>query len=127
MNRNFFAISLTLLLAGVLFAQEPTPKSIKMTGYLFDNMCAGSQDADKDFEDEAKGHSVRCAMMSACVRSGYALAVGKKLYKLDEAGNKSALEVLKATKTAEGLKVEIEGRLEGNILHATKITEVAAK
>ncbi|HEX8128496.1 MAG TPA: hypothetical protein VF527_05290 [Pyrinomonadaceae bacterium] len=117
-----------LLLAGVLFAQEQqAPQTVKMTGYLVDNMCAGSATDEKDFEEEAKGHSVRCAMMAACVRSGYALAVGKKLYKLDEAGNKSALEVLKATKTAQGLKVEVEGTVEGHTLHATKITEVAAK
>lgn len=127
MNRKFFAISLTLLLAGVLFAQEKTPQTVKLTGYLIDNACAGAADADKDFEEEAKVHSVRCAMMPACVRSGYALAVGKKLYKLDEAGNKSALELLKATKTAEGLKVEVEGSVEGHTLRATKITEVAAK
>jgi hypothetical protein len=118
---------MTLLLAGVLFAQEQTPQTVKMTGYLIDNMCAGAADADKDFEGEAKEHSVRCAMMPACIRSGYALAVGKKLYKLDEAGNKSALEVLKTTKTAQGLKVEVEGTVEGQTLRATKITEVASK
>lgn len=127
MNRKFFAISLTLLLAGVLFAQEQAPQTTKITGYLVDNMCAGSAEDEKDFEEEAKGHSVRCAMMAACIRSGYAVAVGKKLYKLDEAGNKSALELLKTTKTAQGLKVEVEGTIEGHTLRATKITEVAAK
>ncbi|MDQ1556946.1 MAG: hypothetical protein QOD32_6 [Pyrinomonadaceae bacterium] len=127
MKRKFFAISLTLLLAGVLFAQEQAQPMVKLTGYLIDNACAGAADADKDFEDEAKGHSVRCAMMPACVRSGYALAVGKKLYKLDEAGNKSALQALKATKTAEGLKVEVEGTVEGHTLRVTKLTEVATK
>ena len=127
MNRKFFAISLTLLLAGVLFAQEQARPTVKLTGYLIDNACAGAADADKDFEEEAKGHSVRCAMMAACVRSGYALAVGKKLYKLDEAGNKSALAAFKATKSAEGLKVEVEGTVEGSALRVTKITEVAAQ
>jgi hypothetical protein len=127
MNRKFFAISLTLLLAGVLFAQEQAQPTVKLTGYLIDNACAGAADADKDFEEEAKGHSVRCAMMPACVRSGYALAVGKKLYKLDEAGNKTALELFKATKSTEGLKVEAEGTVKGHTLSATKITEVAAK
>jgi hypothetical protein len=64
--------------------------------------------------------------MPSCSEGGFALVVDKKMYKLDEAGNKAALEVLKATKTKKGLQVEVEGTLEGSTLHATKVTEVKA-
>jgi hypothetical protein len=37
------------------------------------------------------------------------------------------LAVFKATKSAEGLKVEVEGTVEGSALRVTKITEVAAQ
>ena len=130
MTRKVFALSLMLLMAGVLaFAQEAkqAEKSVKLTGYLMDNMCASSQEHDDEaLNHTAKGHPVACTLMPDCSKGGFALVADKKIYKLDEAGNKLALEVLKATKTKKGLQVEVEGTLDGNTLRATKVTEAKA-
>jgi hypothetical protein len=130
MTRKVFAVSLMLVLAGVFaFAQETkqAAKSTKLTGYLMDNMCASSQEHDDEaLHQTAKGHPVTCTLMPECSKGGFALVADKKIYKLDEAGNKLALEVLKATKTKKGLQVEVEGTLDGSTLRATKVTEVKA-
>ncbi|HEV7903088.1 MAG TPA: hypothetical protein VGO96_04535 [Pyrinomonadaceae bacterium] len=129
MTRKVFAVSLMLVLAGVLaFAQETKQagKSVKLTGYLMDNMCASSHGEDEGLVETAKGHPVACALMPDCSKGGFALVVDKKVYKLDEAGNKLALDVLKATKTKKGLQVEVEGTLDGSTLRATKVAEAKA-
>ncbi|MDX6269597.1 MAG: hypothetical protein QOD28_820 [Acidobacteriota bacterium] len=126
MTRKIFALSLLVLMAGVLaFAQE-AKQPLKLTGYLIDNMCAGAEGEGDGVEETAKGHPTACALMPACSATGYSLVVEKKIYKLDEAGNKAALAVLKATKAKKGLRVEVEGTLDGSNLRATKVSEVNA-
>ena len=132
MTKKFFAVSLMLTLAALaaLAQQSGESKSIKIKGYLIDNMCAGSPGEDKDYEAEAKGHSLSCSMMPHCHKTGFAVAEGKKLYVLDADGNKladAALKAAKDPKSKKGLHVEVEGTLEGSTLKATKLTEVAAQ
>ena len=130
MTRKLFALSLIMMLAAlVAFAQEQS-KTVKIKGYLTDNMCAGEPGEDKDYEEEAKGHTLSCALMPHCHKTGFAVAEGRTLYKLDAAGNKlaeKALKTTKAAKTQKGLLVEVEGTLDGSTLKATKLTEVAAQ
>ena len=59
--------------------------------------------------------------MEACEKSGFAVVSGDKKYKLDDAGNKLAAEALKGAKQKKGLKVDVEGTLEGDTLHADKL------
>jgi hypothetical protein len=42
------------------------------------------------------------------------------------AGSKLAQGILEDTKTEKGVRVAVEGTLEGDTIHATKIAEVAA-
>ena len=120
MNRKFLAITLLLAFAAVLYAQGN--KSVKINGYLIDNACAESA---KDLGTRAKGHSTSCAIMEACATSGYAVyADDNKLYKLDDAGNTSAGALLKSTKTKKGVKVAVEGTVDGDTIKVTKLTEV---
>ena len=119
MIRKVFALSVVALMAGVLFAQE---KTVTITGNLIDNACAESA---KDLDMKAKNHSTSCAMMDGCEKSGYAVyAADKKLYKLDDKGNDLAAGVLKNTQTKKGVKVSVEGTLDGTTIKATKLTEV---
>ncbi len=119
MIRKVFALTIVALMAGVLFAQE---KTVTITGNLIDNACAESA---KDLGTRAKNHSTSCAMMDGCEKSGYAVyASDNKLYKLDEKGNDSAADLLRNTKTKKGVKVSVEGTVEGNTIHVTKLTEV---
>jgi len=62
--------------------------------------------------------------MESCEKAGYAVYADKKLYKLDEAGNTMAAEVLKNTKTTKGVKVAVEGTVVGDTIKVTKLTEV---
>ncbi|HEX8282480.1 MAG TPA: hypothetical protein VF588_03960 [Pyrinomonadaceae bacterium] len=107
------------LAASFAFAQEAEKKAVKVTGYVIDNMCAEMHGS----EAEAKNHPNACALMEACQKSGFAVVSGEKTYKLDEQGNKLAAEALKAAKTRKGLKVDVEGTLDGDTLHATSLAE----
>jgi putative cofactor-binding repeat protein len=119
MIRKVLALTTVVLMAGVLFAQD---KTVTITGNLIDNACAESA---KDLGAKAKNHSTSCAMMDGCEKSGYAVyASDNKLYKLDDKGNESAAELLKNTKTKNGVKVSVEGTLDGDTIKVTKLTEV---
>ena len=120
MIRKASLVAVAVALAAVFaFAQEAEKKTVKVTGYVIDNMCAEVHGS----EDEAKNHPNACALMPACEKSGFAVVSGDKTYKLDEQGNKLAAEVIKGVKTKKGLKVDVEGTLEGDTLHASKLAE----
>ncbi|HSP64232.1 MAG TPA: hypothetical protein VLQ90_14680 [Pyrinomonadaceae bacterium] len=119
MIRKVFALTIVVLMAGVLFAQDNT---VTITGNLMDNACAESA---KDLDTKAKNHSTSCALMDGCEKSGYAVySTDKKLYKLDDKGNDLAADLLKNTKTKNGVKVSVEGTLDGTTIKVTKLTEV---
>jgi type 1 fimbria pilin len=119
MIRKVFALTTIVLLAGVLFAQD---KTVTITGNLMDNACAESA---KDLGAKAKNHSTSCALMDGCEKSGYAVyAADSKLYKLDDKGNDLAVDLLKNTKTKNGVKVSVEGTLNGDTVKVTKLTEL---
>jgi|SRR5450432_1600953 len=122
MTRKLFALGLILTAAFVLYAQQAT--AVKITGYLIDNACSMSHVKDAGFAERAKKHKTSCALMPSCEGSGYAVYSEGKLYKLDETGNKSATALLKETETTMGVMVAIEGTVDGDTVHVTKITEV---
>jgi len=122
MARKLFALGIILTVAFVLYAQDN--KAVKITGYMIDNACASGHVKDAGFAERVKKHKTSCALMDACETSGFAVLSEGKLYKLDEAGNKIAADLLKATDTKSGVQVAVEGTVDGETLHATKITEV---
>ena len=120
MFRKISLVAVAVALAAVFaFAQEGEKKSVKVTGYVVDNMCAEMHGS----EAEAKNHPNACVLMPACEKSGFAVVSGDKKYKLDAEGNKLAAEALKAAKARKGLKVDVEGTLEGDTLHVAKLAE----
>ncbi len=122
MIRKVFPLVVVLaLMAGALIAQD---KSVTLTGYLIDNSCAASHATDKTFATWVKTHGTSCAMMESCEKSGYAVFAGDKLYKFDESGNISAVDLLKSTKSKKGLHVKVEGTMDGDTLKVTKLTEI---
>jgi hypothetical protein len=119
MNRKLLVVILSLAFAAMLYAQSPT--AIKISGYLIDNACA---DSAKELATRAKGHSVSCALMDNCEKSGYSVVTeDNKRYKLSEKGEGLAAELLKNTKTTKGVKVDVEGNYNGTELDVTKLTE----
>ena len=123
MFRKVSLFAAALALTAVYAHAQGDSKPVKVTGYVIDNMCAGMHGS----EEEAKKHPNGCALMESCQKSGFAVVAGDKTYKLDEQGNKLAAEALNAARTKKGLRVEVEGTVEGDTLHAVKLTEVGAE
>jgi len=118
MIRKILALTVVALMASVLLGQQ---KTVTITGNLIDNACAESA---KDLDARAKNHPTSCALMEQCQSSGYAVYADHKLYKLDDKGNDSAAGLLKNTKTTKGVRVAVEGTVDGDTIHVTKLTEV---
>jgi len=123
-RKSIFLIGILSLTAMVLFAQrvqdekKDEKKSAKIIGFLVDVHCATGLDV-KDRE-----HTVSCALMPGCAASGYAVVSKDIVYKLDDNGNKLALEVLKKTKLTKGLGVTAVGTLKEGVLYVDTLTEV---
>ena len=117
MFRKVSLVAAAVALAAVFASAQGDNNTVKVTGYVIDNMCSEMHGS----EAEAKNHPNACALMEACEKSGFAVVSGDKKYKLDEQGNKLAAEALGSMKTKKGLKVDVEGTLEGDTLHASKL------
>lgn len=122
MTRKSILLLIILALTGMLLYAQTEKKSekkaAKITGFLVDVHCATGLD------ETDRRHTVSCALMPSCAASGYAVVSKDIIYKLDENGNKLALEILKNTKATTGLGVSIVGTLEANVLHVDTMTEV---
>jgi len=123
MTRKTLLVGMILLLAGIALGREG--KSVKLTGYIIDNACSARASSENGAE-KVKNHTVKCAMMPNCAKSGYAVFADNKLYKLDEAGNMKAAEILKNTKAEKGVQVSVEGTLDGDTLKVTSLSEVVS-
>ena len=122
MTRKLFALGIIVAFAFVLYAQGA--KTVKIEGYIMDNACASGHIKDADFGERVKKHSTSCGLAPNCADSGYVVyTADAKLYKLDQAGNKSAQELLKETDTKLGVQVTVEGTVEGDTIKVAKITE----
>ena len=119
MFRKVSLVAAAVALAAVFAYAQGEQKTLKVTGYVIDNMCAEMHGT----EEEAAKHPNGCALMEACQKSGFAVVSGEKTYKLDAEGHKLAAEVLKTNKAKKGLKVDVEGTLEGDTLHVAKLEE----
>src|SRR5262249_44658833 len=117
--RKISVIGLILLLSGFVLAARP---GVTLHGYVIDNACSARANSADGLE-KVKNHTTKCALMPPCQKSGYAVLADGKLYKLDDAGNQKVIEILKNTKTDKGVAVAVEGSVDGDTIHVTKITE----
>lgn len=116
-RKSIVLLSVVTIAAVMLYAQEGK-KSAEITGFLIDSKCASGID-QKDRE-----HPVSCSLMPSCSAAGYTVVSKDTLYKLDDNGNKLALEILKETKTKKRLAVKVVGTLSEGVLHADTMSEV---
>ena len=122
MTRKLFAFGIIVAFAFVLYAQGA--KTVKIEGYIIDNACASGHVKDANFGERVKKHSTSCGLSPNCAESGYVVyTADAKLYKLDQAGSKSAEALLKETDTKFGVQVSVEGTIEGDTIKVAKITE----
>jgi len=119
MFRKVSLVAAAVALAAAFAYAQGEQKTLKVTGYVIDNMCAEMHGT----EEQAQKHPNGCALMESCQKSGFAVVSGEKTYKLDAEGNKLAAEALNAAKAKKGLKVDVEGTLEGDTLHVAKLAE----
>jgi hypothetical protein len=124
MTRKLLPLMAALALVLMAVAISAQDKTVTLDGYMIDNSCASSDKAkDKNW---IKTHATSCATMDACEKSGYAVYANDKLYKFDDAGNASAEELLKSTKSKKGLHIKVEGTVDGDSIKVTKLTEVTS-
>jgi hypothetical protein len=119
MFRKVSLVAAAVAMAAVFAYAQGEQKTLKVTGYVIDNMCAEMHGT----EEEAAKHPNGCGLMESCQKSGYSVIAGAKTYKLDAEGNKLAAEALNAAKSKKGLKVDVEGAVEGDTLHVAKLAE----
>ena len=86
-------------------AEDAKGEGKEVRGVLIDNACGAKQES----EDKAANHPKACALKEGCAKSGFAVFSGKKLIKLDEAGNAMAKEYLEVKENAT--KVIVVGTL----------------
>jgi type 1 fimbria pilin len=123
-RKIFPLVAIVVLMTGALMAQD---KTVTLDGYLIDNACAATATAEKPLGTWVKDHPPSCATMEDCEKSGYAVYADNKLYKFDAGGNASAKELLKATKSKKGLRIKVEGTVDGDTIKVTKLTEYTAE
>lgn len=111
MMRTFLKLlavaALVLTLVSIVAAAE-------FEGILIDKACSAS--AVKGGEKVALAHTRDCALMPACIKSGYGIYTNGKFIPFDAAGNKQALAALKASNKADNLRVTVTGEQSGNLL-----------
>lgn len=120
--KRVLGLGVIMMMSVVALAADK--KEVKLSGYVVDNACSARFTGDTAL-DKVKAHSTKCAQMPACAKSGYAIYADGKFYKFDEDGNKKVAELLKNTKAEKGFGVSVEGTVENDILHVTKIVESA--
>jgi len=90
------------LTSTLVFAQAVAPTAAvtpaatditTITGTVIDNACAGAHGAD--IAEFVKTHPKSCALMPACVASGYSIFADGKLSKFDKASTAKIEEFLK--------------------------------
>ena len=124
MTRKLLPLLAAVALVVMSAALVAPDKTVTLDGYMIDNACA-SKTTDGNFA-WVKTHGTSCATMENCQKSGYAVYANKKVYAFDDAGNASAAEVIKNTKSKKGLHVKVEGTIDGDTIKVTKITEVTS-
>ena len=117
------AVACGLCVGGVAVRAADDAKTTEVKGVLIDNACGAKQDS----EEKAANHPKACAMKEGCAKSGFAVMSGKKLIKLDDAGNAKAKEYLAVAENAT--KVVVTGTLseDGKTLAVKEIKPQAKK
>src|SRR5271167_4011859 len=107
---------LAVLAAGSLVIAS----AAEFEGVLMDQACAA--DSAKDGQKAALKHDKDCALMAACVKSGYGIITADDKYiKLDQGATDKVVAALKKTDKADNLKVKVSGELSGYTITVTSI------
>lgn len=126
MKKTAILLSLLLVTVPLAFAQPapiaaattPAVETVKLTGYIIDNNCAGTQKPEQ-LAEFVKTHTKECTLMPACVASGYSIYADGKLSKFDKDSSAKIAEFLK--KPESKLNVVVEAKKAGEELSLVSI------
>ena len=113
MRKITFLILAVAVVVMLLLAAEV----VTLTGTIIDNKCAEAYKAD--LADFVKTHPKECALMPACVASGYAIFADGKLMAFDKDSNKKVEEFLQ--KDASKTQVVVKAKRAGQALSLISI------
>ena len=121
MRRILLTAAVACGLCAVGLTARGADKEKEVKGVLIDNNCAARQLSKANPEEAAEGHPKSCALKEGCAASGFAVISGKKVIKLDEAGNEKAKDYLKVDTNAT--RVVVMGTLsdDGKSIKVTDI------
>ena len=107
--------------AGLLAGLAGTAMAAEVKGILMDKACSGKAEVRVLPTGIAGGlivaeaHTRECALMPACQKSGYGVfTYDNKFLSFDDAGNRKALEAIRASKKLDNLEVEVTGDIKGD-------------
>ena len=104
-----------------LVATAAGPSTVK--GVIIDKLCSSKAEVrvlPTGIEGGmivAEAHTRECALMPSCQKSGYGVFTwDQKFLSFDAAGNRKALEAIKASKKLDDFEVEVTGVIEGDTI-----------
>ena len=119
-------------MAGLLAGFAAVASAAEVKGVLMDKACSGKAEVrvlSTGIEGGmivAEAHTRECALMPACQKSGYGIfTYDQKFLAFDEAGNRKALEAIKASKKLDDLEVEVTGEIKGDTTTLEDFTVIA--
>ena len=123
------SVRLSLCIPAMLAAFAAVASAAQFQGILMDQMCSSKAEVRIVSGPRLEGgmivaeaHTRECALMPACVKSGYGVfTYDNKFLKFDPAGSRKALAALKASKKEDNLKVEVMGELQGDTIKVASL------
>jgi hypothetical protein len=110
----------TTALIGLLAASLPLGAA-ELQGYLADWNCV--KDIVKNGEQKTFQKRKSCSLQDNYNRPAYGLITDdKKFYRLDDAGNKHALELLPKSPKRDMLHVVVTGNVTGNLIQVAEMS-----
>jgi len=110
------ALVAAVISVSAAFANET---KINGKGTLVDVMCS----ADVKTQADADNHTRDCALMDACVKSGYGIVIDGKFHKFDAEGSKQAEAIFRSTTKKDHITATVEGAIQDDgsihVMHLT--------
>jgi hypothetical protein len=70
----------------------------------------------------AEAHTRQCLTMPECIRNGYGIYTrDNKFYNFDEAGNRRALALVRASKQEDDFEIKVTGQIQGDTIKVESI------
>jgi hypothetical protein len=105
----------------VIAALQSAGASAEIQGVIADWNC--TREMVRDGREATLKHNRSCSLMKNYDRPGYGVITDdKKFYRLDDAGNRQARQLLSGTPDKDNLKVVVRGELDGNTIKVSNIS-----